>query len=120
NRRTIYRTWIRRASHPLLDTLDCADPSISMPRRAVTTTPLQALALLNNPFMTCAADAFARRLRREVGDVVDPQIKRAYQLAYLRNPNEEETTSARRFIRKHGLDEFCLVIFNSNEFVFID
>ena len=99
--------------------LDCADPSISIPRRTVTTTPLQALALLNNTFMARAADAFAKRLIREIGNDLDLQIKRAYALAFVREPTQEEITSARRFIQEHGLGEFCLVMFNSNEFVFI-
>ena len=120
NRRTIYRTWIRRVNHPLLDPLDCADPSISIPRRTVTTTPLQALALLNNTFMARAADAFAERVVREAGDDLPHQIKRAYGLAYLRDPTNEEVKSAHRFVVEHGLSEFCLVIFNSNEFVYID
>ncbi|MBI2950134.1 MAG: DUF1553 domain-containing protein [Verrucomicrobia bacterium] len=120
NRRTVYRTWIRRVNHPLLEAMDCADPSISIPRRTVTTTPLQALALLNNPFMTSAAEAFARRLTREAGGDPVRQIRRAYRLAYLREPAEEETASAQRFIAEHGLSEFCLVLFNSNEFVYVD
>ena len=86
NRRTIYRTWIRRVNHPLLDTLDCADPSISIPRRTVTTTPIQALALLNNTFMARAAGAFAERVVREAGDDLRQQIRLAYRLAYLRDP----------------------------------
>ena len=120
NRRTIYRTWIRRVNHPMLDALDCADPSISIPRRTVTTTPLQALALLNNTFMERAADAFAARVVREAGGDLNHQIKRAYALAHLRSPTNEETMSAHRFVVEHGLSEFCLVIFNSNEFVYID
>ncbi len=120
NRRTIYRTWIRRSNHPLLDPLDCADPSISVPRRTVTTTPLQALALLNNEFMAKAAETFAARLRREAGDNRALQVKRAYELAYSRDPTDEEIASAQRYIVEHGLGEFCLVIFNANEFVFVD
>ena len=120
NRRTIYRRWVRRAHHPLLDALDCADPSISVPRRPVTTTPLQALALLNNLFMLRAADAFAQRLERETGHDVGQQIERAYRLAYLRHPTDDEAKSSQRFIVDHGLDQFCLVIFNSNEFVYVD
>jgi hypothetical protein len=120
NRRTVYRRWVRRAQHPLLDALDCADPSISIPRRAVTTTPLQALALLNNPFMLRAADAFAQRLMREVSHDAGQQIERAHRLAYLRHPTDDEAKSGQRFIVDHGLDQFCLVIFNSNEFVYVD
>src|SRR5262249_36565097 len=61
-RRSLYRTWVRSGVQPLLDALDCPDPSVSTPRRTVTTTPLQALSLLNNPSMTHGAQAFAERL----------------------------------------------------------
>src|SRR6202011_3473949 len=48
NRRTLYRCWARGGRNRLLDVLDCPDPAAAAPSRAVTTTPLQALALLNN------------------------------------------------------------------------
>jgi hypothetical protein len=38
----------------------------------------------------------------------------------LQEPMTAEIASDNRFIQQHGLGEFCLVIFNSNEFVFID
>jgi hypothetical protein len=120
NRRSIYRTWVRRGGHPLLEALDCADPSISIPRRTITTTPLQALAMLNNEFMTRAAETFARRLTREAGDDPVAQISMAYKVALLRDSTDLEIASARRFIAQHGLNEFCLVLFNSNEFVHLD
>jgi hypothetical protein len=119
-RRTVYRTWIRLGPNPLLDTLDCADPTVATPRRPVTTTPLQALALWNNPFMTRAAAAFADRLRDEAGADAARQVERAYRLAYARPPTGEEAASARRFVERHGLRQFCLVVFNSNEFLCID
>ena len=61
NRRTIYRTWNRGGRSGLLDAFDCPDPSVITPRRAVTTTPLQALALLNDAFPLKMAARFADR-----------------------------------------------------------
>jgi hypothetical protein len=120
HRRSVYRTWVRLGPNPLLEALDCADPTVATPRRAVTTTPLQALALWNNPFMSRAAAAFAGRLRREAGADVARQVERAYRLAYARLPTAGEAASAQSFVAAHGLAELCLVIFNSNEFVCID
>jgi len=120
NRRAIYRRWVRRANHPLLDPLDCADPSISIPRRTITTTPVQALALLNNSFMSRAAGAFALRLTREAGYDAERQIEDAYRLAFLRGPTHDESTSSQRFVAEHGLTQFCLVVLNSNEFLYAD
>ena len=58
-RRTLYRMWARGGRNPFLDTFDCPDPSTTTPRRAVTTTPLQALSLMNNAMMLTAAEHFA-------------------------------------------------------------
>ena len=62
--------WARGGKNPLLDTFDCPDPSTATPRAAATTTPLQALALLNNSFTLRMADHLAERLAKErPGDV---------------------------------------------------
>ncbi|MGH7129397.1 MAG: DUF1553 domain-containing protein, partial [Planctomycetaceae bacterium] len=120
NRRTVYRTWVRSGPNRLLDVLDCPDPTVATPDRTVTTTPLQALSLLNNEFMLDAAEHTAERLRRDVGDDVNKQITRLYQLAFCRSPVDAEMHSARRFVEEHGLDQLCLVVFNANEFLYVD
>jgi len=50
---------------PLLDAFDCPDPSVKTPRRGVTTTPLQALALMNNSFVQRQAEKLAARVMAE-------------------------------------------------------
>ena len=90
NRRSIYRTWTRGGRNGLLDAFDCPDPSTTAPRRAQTTTPLQALVLLNNSFVLRMSDALARRVEREAGTDVDRQVARTYQLAYGRDPVADE------------------------------
>ena len=59
NRRSIYRMGARGGRNPLLDTFDCPDPSTATPKRGSTTTPLQALSLMNNSFTLRMADHFA-------------------------------------------------------------
>src|ERR1051326_6979340 len=51
DRRTVYRMNINSGKDPLLEAFDCPDPSVKTPRRGVTTTPLQALALMNSSFV---------------------------------------------------------------------
>ena len=119
-RRTIYRTWIRSGRNHLLDVFDCPDPSTTAPTRAVTTTPIQALALMNNSFILRMADRFAARVSKDVGANTVAQSNRVYELAYGRLPNEEETTVASKFIGTYGLSTFCRVVFNSNEFIHVD
>ncbi len=120
NRRSLYRTWVRAGTSPLLDTLDCPDPSVPTPRRSVTSTPLQALSLLNDVFIEHYAARFAIRLRRDAADDVAAQIRRGYALAFARQPVADELACGQRFIAEHGLAQFCVVLFNANEFLFVD
>jgi hypothetical protein len=120
NRRSIYRTLVRSGTNPLLDVLDCPDPSTTAPKRAVTTTPLQALALLNDSIILRMADAFAARLMHEAGDDPAAQLRRAYLVAFARPVTPDELALAEPFIRDHGLPAYCRVLFNSNEFLYID
>jgi mono/diheme cytochrome c family protein len=120
NRRTVYRTWVRSGRNEFLDVFDCPDPSTTAPRRAVTTTPLQALALLNNSFTLRMAARMAARCEGEASAGLDDQISLAYDLAYNRRPSQAELVEAKQFASRHGLAAFCRVIFNSNEFLYVD
>lgn len=118
-RRTIYRFSPRGAKRTLLDTFDCPDPSAITPQRAVTTTPLQSLGLMNNDFVIRMAHALAERLVKHAGADVGKQVSLAYQLAYGRKVDEGELELSLSFIQKHGLASWCRVIFNSNELLYV-
>lgn len=118
HRRTIYRTWIRSGRSSLLDALDCPDPSTTAPRRAVTTTPVQSLALLNNSFVLRMADATAKRLEQEFGP--EARLEQLWQRAYARSITDNERQQVAPFVDKHGLSALCRVVFNSNEFVYVE
>jgi hypothetical protein len=120
NRRTIYRCWIRSGTNRFLDVFDCPDPSTTTPRRLTTTTPLQALGLWNNSFVLRMSDRFAERLKHEAGADLRRQIELAYQLAFIRTPHPDELSHALGFVRDQGLPALCRVIFNSNEFLYVD
>jgi mono/diheme cytochrome c family protein len=120
NRRSLYRTWVRAGTSPLLDVLDCPDPSVPTPRRSVTSTPLQALSLLNDAFVEHSAARFAERLQRETGDDAAAQIRRAYALAFGRQPASEEIAFGLQFLKDRGLTQYCLVLFNASEFLFVN
>jgi hypothetical protein len=93
---------------------------VATPRRSATSTPLQALMLLNNKFMEYHAARLAERLQREASDDTQVQIRRAYRLALSRDPAADELDFAAKYVERHGMAEFCLVLLNLNEFVFID
>jgi hypothetical protein len=120
DRRTLYRTWARGGRSGFLDAFDCPDPATTAPRRAVTTTPLQALALLNNALTLRLADRLADRLRREAGDNADRQAELAYRLCFGRLPDDREREQARQVVATFGPAVLARAIFNSNEFLYID
>jgi Protein of unknown function (DUF1553) len=119
NRRGIYRFTVRSVPDPFLDALDCPDASILTPVRNTTMTALQALATLNDAFVLRQCEHFAARLLRE-RKTISEQIIRAYELALNRAPTENERTKLVAHTEKHGLASACRVIFNSNEFMFLD
>jgi hypothetical protein len=118
-RRTVYRFTVRSVPNPFLECLDCADPNLNVPVRSTTLTALQALALLNDPFMIRQAEFFAERLGKVSADV-DRQVEAAYRQALGRPPHGEEREALAGYARKHGLANTCRLLFNMNEFVFID
>jgi mono/diheme cytochrome c family protein/cytochrome c553 len=118
-RRTIYRFVVRSVPNPFLETLDCADPNMNVPVRNTTMTALQALALLNNPFMVRQAEFFAARLEKESADL-ETRIDLAYRLAFGRYPTADEKTLMCGYTRRHGLANACRLLLNSNEFMFVD
>lgn len=117
-RRMIYQTKVRLEKESVFGAFDCPDAATSVPRRSRSTTPLQALNLLNSPFMLQQAELFAIRLRKEAS-TPDAQITRAWWLCYGRSPSEAELSESRQFIADEGLESFCRAVLNSNEFVFI-
>ena len=104
----------------MLDAFDCPDPSTTAPRRAVTTTPLQALSLMNNALVLHLSDAFAARLAREAGPDAGRQVERAYRLAFGRGPEPDERARAVRVVERFGPAALARAIFNSNEFLYLD
>ncbi|MBB73828.1 MAG: hypothetical protein CMJ75_04860 [Planctomycetaceae bacterium] len=117
HRRTVYRFWPRGGRSALLDTFDCPDPSSTAPRRTVTTTPLQALSLLNNSFVLRMAGHLGARARREAGAGAAHQVRRIYELTLSRQPDAEEAKLAVQLVERHGAAALSRALFNSNEFV---
>ena len=118
-RRSIYRFLVRSVPEPFQETLDCADPSLQVDRRNETLTALQSLALLNNKFMVRMAEHFAARAEKLATDLPG-QVAAAHRLALGRAPTEEELRVLTELARKRGLAHACRLLFNTNEFVFVD
>ena len=75
--------------------------------------------LLNSRFMLQQASFLADRLQNEAGDRVKDQVRLAFELAYSRQPAQDELDESVALIELHGLEAFCRALLNSNEFLFL-
>ncbi len=113
-RRSIYRFLVRSVPDPFMERLDCPDPSLLTPKRNVTLTAVQALTLLNNPFVLRMSQEMASRLAPG-----DP-VASAFQEALGRAPTPDEHQVLREHAAQFGLPSALRLLFNTNEFVFVD
>jgi hypothetical protein len=118
-RRMIYAHKVRREPETVFGAFDCPDAGQSTAIRRASTTPIQALNLFNSRFTLAQAEAFAARVKKEMGEDSTKQITRAYRLALSREPTREELAEAQPIVRQHGIAPLCRALFNSNEFLFI-
>jgi len=117
-RRMIYMTKVRQEREHVFGAFDCPDASMVVPKRSRSTTPLQALNLLNSRFIMQQAGLFADRLTNEANDDSD-RVRLAWNLCFQRNPTDTELQESTKFIEHSGLTQFTRVMLNTNEFVFI-
>lgn len=123
-RRTVYRFSARGGRNPLLDTFDCPDPSVATPKRAATTTPLQSLAMLNNPLIfsisESMADAYTRGEATNENEIDVPRwIDHLFHAILHRPPQKSESEQSVEFVNRHGLAHLVRVLLNSNEFLYV-
>ena len=124
--RSIYTRQIRNHPDPLLEAFDAPESFGSVANRNQTTTPTQALLLINGQEPLACARSFADRLKHEKPDG-DPGalIDSAYQLVYCRPPNSDEREAAVKFLTRDShlsdnLVDLCHVLLNSSEFLYLD
>jgi Protein of unknown function (DUF1553) len=139
-RRTIDTRVIRNNRDALLEAFDAADGTFSTPNRNTTTTATQALLLINGDWTLARARALATRLEHLRPAAINDrsQIGLAYRLVFGRQPEPEEIAEAQAFINQQtklpagqaprlntksdhaALVDFCHVLLNSNEFLYVD
>jgi hypothetical protein len=118
-RRSVYRFLFRTLPDPMMDSLDEADASQLTGSRSESITPLQALALLNNPFVLRQSEHLARRLTQEERET-ERQVELAFRLLYHRAPTNHEQADLCGYARSYGLVNLCRLLFNSNEFIYVN
>lgn len=89
-RRSLYTHWKRQSPPPNMLIFDAPTREYCVVRRPRTNTPLQALALLNDPQFVEAARAFADRVLREGGKSTESRLNYAFRLATARKPKADE------------------------------
>lgn len=119
-RRMIYMTKIRAEQDAVFGLFDCPDGGQVMPNRSRSTTPLQALNLLNSQFVLQQAERFAERLQREAGGESASQVTQAFWHTCGREPDAQELEWSVALIHEHGLSAFCRALLNANEFLFLN
>ena len=133
NRRSLYLYARRNFTLSLLAAFDQPPVATNCTARKSSVVVPQALALLNDPEVVAAADAFARR----VAAAVKPAdcVALAFRLALCRAPTTDEATAATALLVKHArryaelpaeeaavraLAHLCQVLFCTNEFLYVE
>ena len=89
-RRALYTFRRRSTPYPVLQVFDAPNGDFSCVRRMRSNTPLQALALLNEPLFVECAQALARKTLEAGGQTDADRITYAFRRALSRRPNGEE------------------------------
>lgn len=136
-RRSIYIFTQRSLLVPLLTSFDFPDTTQPCCQRNVSIVAQQALALLNNEFVIEQSRQFARRVQHERPGELAAQVARAWLVALGRAPATAELHAALEHIARQSerfaqslpphapvdelaLASLCQVLFNTNEFMFVD
>ncbi|MEO1999346.1 MAG: DUF1553 domain-containing protein, partial [Planctomycetaceae bacterium] len=124
-KRSIYVYQQRTLTMPFMQVFDALVCDESRPRRRSSVTPLQVLAMYNGEFVNIEASHFAQRVQATAEPDSTAQISLAFQLALGRKPSAAETKAMQTFFAtaenpKQALLGLCRILYNSNEFVYID
>ncbi|MCW5969103.1 MAG: PSD1 domain-containing protein [Blastocatellales bacterium] len=136
NGRGVYLMQQRIRAHPQLSIFDGADSNTAVGARASSTTPLQALFMMNNPFVHKQADLFAVRVGMAYADA-PKRIEYAYRLAFGRKPSAAELSRGLAYLSevcadlagigapeeeqtRPALASYLRVLLSSSEFIYVD
>ena len=126
--RSVYLPVIRDRLPDALELFDFAEPSLVTGHRETTNVPVQALYLMNSPFVQQRADGLALRLLREV-QTDKQRVERAFRLCFTRSPDAEETKRSLAFLKDSPTDDearqltltsFCQALLCTAEFRNLD
>jgi hypothetical protein len=90
HRRSLYSVWKRTAPLPNMMVFDATSREVCTISRGRTSTPLQALVLLNDPQFVEAARALGARMLEHGGPSLDARVTFAYRALTGRSPADDE------------------------------
>ena len=118
--RSLYLIQKRTIRIPWMETFDLPENAVSCGKRECSLVAPQSLAMMNGSLSVQAAQRIAETILGEVPSSKNQQIHTAFRQILLRNPNDQEFASCRIFLESRTIVELCLVLFNTNEFAFIE
>ena len=130
SRRSVYIYIKRSLVPPELSVFDFPETDTSCEARFLTTQAAQAMNMLNGAFMQEQASHFAEHSTNQGKSSLADKLRVAIEAAYSRAATGEEIQRGANRIQalrdKFGLSEqqafreYCLVLLNSNEFIYLD
>lgn len=98
-RRSLYTFWKRTVPPPAMLTFDAATRDFCSVERQKTSTPLQALVMLNDPQLIEASGALASNLLKDETLSDTDRIKIIFKKITSRNPKEDEVEKLSTFLK---------------------
>ncbi|MDA1046430.1 MAG: DUF1553 domain-containing protein [Verrucomicrobia bacterium] len=119
-RRMIYQERMRRVDDRIFTAFDFPDCGQVRAKRPISTTPLQALNLMNSDFVVNQVVLLAERAEREAGQEGSAgAVRRCFELLLSRQPTAVELKDCLQVAEDRGLPIVCRALVNSNEFAFL-
>ncbi len=118
-RRMLYQERMRRVDDQIFTAFDFPDCGQVRAKRPISTTPLQALNLLNSPFVIDQSKRIADRATKESNEDEARAIDRCFELLLGRSPTASERLDCLALARESGLAIVCRALINTNEFAFL-
>lgn len=118
-RRMIYQERMRRVDDQMFTAFDFPECGQVRAKRPVSTTPLQALNLMNSDFVIDQSKRIAQRARDDADGDPANSFNRCFELLLGRQPDQEEQTACVEIADDIGLKFVCRALINSNEFAFL-
>ena len=125
-RRTVYGRVSRKKLNDMLMQFDYPDANVHAAKRSATTTAMQKLFVMNNPFMVEQAKRLAKRVAGEGVAASAEQVQSIYSILYSRQPSAAELDLALGFLQLPAesqltrWEQYSHALLAANEMSYID